>query len=70
MKKISKRKFVVCFSYDQEVPVEDGKGCCEFYDGDTDKCEYNKYASKKHHILSEREEVYRQFSGTKEPEDY
>ena len=70
MKNLSKRKFVLCFSADQEVPLEKGEQCCEFYNDETEKCEYKKYASHKHYRLSEREEIYREFTGEEETKEY
>ncbi len=62
MKSLSKRKFIFCSYYEKEVPHEE-TGCCEFYNTSNHRCDYKKYvlSSKKMH-LSEREELYNDFS--------
>lgn len=63
-KSFSKRKFVFCASQEKEIPIENHEGCCEFYNEHTQKCEYKKYSHRSSiRRLSEREEVYRAFSG-------
>ena len=62
-KNFSKRRFVYCSLEKNEVPVEDGEGCCEFYNESTHRCDYNKYAHPTgRRRLSEREELYTAFS--------
>ena len=68
-KSFSKRKFVYCASSETEVPIENGEGCCEFYNYSSHKCEFSKYSHRSSiKRLSEREEVYRAFS-SREDED-
>jgi len=65
---ISKRKFVLCRLQGEEVPIENGIGCCEFYNDATNRCDYSKYVHSSHKRLSERDEIYREFSQYDEEE--
>jgi hypothetical protein len=63
MNKISKRRFVYCGYYQTDVPIEDSKGCCDFYNPTTGKCECDKYIHKTSKIrLSKRQDLYNSFS--------
>lgn len=68
-KSFSKRQFVFCSLSEQEVPVENESGCCEFYNSAHNKCEYKKYSHRSGHTrLSEREEIYLNFSSRDDDE--
>jgi hypothetical protein len=58
-----KKKFVFCFYYDREVPVEKSAGCCEFFNNGSHRCDYHKYSisnrrvGDKFYKLSERDNI-------------
>jgi hypothetical protein len=59
-----RKKFVFCFYYDREVPVEkNSSGCCEFFNDSTARCDYHKYSissrrtQEKFYRLSERDDL-------------
>jgi hypothetical protein len=67
VKKISRRKFVFCNQIQRDVPLEHDESCCDFFNGKTAKCDFEKYnvkhASKR---ISYREELYNEFSNQDE----
>lgn len=63
MKNLSKRKFVFCHQVQTDVPLEHGESCCDFFNAEKSKCEYNRYNTRQaKKPISYREELYKEFS--------